>query len=221
MSFDKELGDESECAVWPWEWFSRVGLAGTLLGLWIDMLEVEMKFRIEDVAAFRSRLEALPVTALPTERHVDTYFRHPVRDFAATDEAFRCRVVDDQAWLTYKGPRLDGTTKSREEIELPLANAEGAREFGTMAERLGFSAVREVRKTREGWQIDDGGQSLTIALDTVPGLGTYCELEVIVAQASQFDGARERVMGLAERLGLRDTERKSYLCLLLEQDEKK
>jgi adenylate cyclase, class 2 len=196
-------------------------LARTLFGLWIDMLEVEMKFRIEDVAAFRLRLADLPVTAQPTEQHVDTYFRHPVRDFGATDEAFRCRVVDDQAWLTYKGPRLDSSTKSREEIELPLADAEAARVFGTMAERLGFSAVREVRKSRESWQFDDNGQSLTIALDTVPGLGTYCELEVIVARTEDFDGARGRVMGLAERLGLRDTERKSYLCMLLEQEEKK
>jgi adenylate cyclase class 2 len=185
------------------------------------MLEVEMKFRVDDVAAFRSRLAELTVERLATENHVDTYFRHPVRDFAATDEAFRCRVVDDRAWLTYKGPRLDATTKSREELELSLADADAARAFTQVAERLGFVPVREVRKTREMWQWTEMGASIVIALDSVPGLGCYCELETLVATMNEFPNARERIVAMAERLGLRESERKSYLCLLLEQDEKK
>ncbi len=101
------------------------------------MLEVEMKFRVDDVAALRALLAHMTLERLPTENHVDTYFRHPVRDFAKTDEAFRCRIVDDRAWLTYKGPRLDATTKSREELELPLEDASAARTFKQVAERLG------------------------------------------------------------------------------------
>ncbi len=40
-------------------------------------------------------------------------------------------------------------------------------------------------------------------------------------KTGDFATAREPVMSMAERLGLRDSERKSYLCLILEQDEKK
>jgi adenylate cyclase class IV len=38
---------------------------------------------------------------------------------------------------------------------------------------------------------------------------------------NECPNARERIVAMAERLGLRESERKSYLCLLLEQDEKK
>lgn len=185
------------------------------------MLEVEMKFRVDDVDALRSRLAELTEVRLPTEHHLDTYFRHPVRDFAATDEAFRCRVVDNRAWLTYKGPRLDETTKSREELEMALEDSAAAEAFTRVAERLGFVPVREVRKTRELWQWTDSGESVVIALDSVPGLGCYCEIETLVGTMGEFETARERVLAMAERLGLRESERKSYLCMLLEQDEKK
>ena len=44
----------------------------------------------------------------------------PCRDFAQTDEALRIRTVGDTSFVTYKGPKLDATTKTRRELELPL-----------------------------------------------------------------------------------------------------
>ena len=52
----------------------------------------------------------------PAEQ-VDTYFSHPARDFAATDEALRIRSIDQENFVTYKGPKLDATTKTRREID--------------------------------------------------------------------------------------------------------
>ena len=50
---------------------------------------------------------------------VDEYFNHPCRDFAVTDEALRLRK-DPDGKMTYKGPKLDRTTKTREEIEMDI-----------------------------------------------------------------------------------------------------
>ena len=51
---------------------------------------------------------------------IDCYYAHPVRDFAASDEALRLRQVGENNYITYKGPKLDTTTKTRREIEISL-----------------------------------------------------------------------------------------------------
>ena len=69
----------------------------------------------------------LGATIEPPVVQVDQYFAHPARDFAQTDEALRLRRVGKQNFITYKGSKIDATTKTRREIELPLAPGEEAR----------------------------------------------------------------------------------------------
>ncbi len=76
-------------------------------------LEVEQKYRVVHPAELRSRLVALGAKFAPAVRQVDAYFNHPARDFAQTDEAFRIRSIGDENYLTYKGPKLDRTVKTR------------------------------------------------------------------------------------------------------------
>ncbi len=71
-----------------------------------------------------------------------------------------------------------------------------------------------VTKHRQTFQLDWQGRSFEIALDNVDGLGQYVELE-LMAEKSEIAAAQEAVRSLAEEFGLRESERRSYLELLL------
>ncbi|HYC21989.1 MAG TPA: class IV adenylate cyclase [Candidatus Bathyarchaeia archaeon] len=175
------------------------------------MLEAEIKLRLEpaDVAALSERLVALGASALGTHLQVDTYFSHPTRDFATTDEALRLRCDGGRLSITYKGPKLDPPRKTREEIEFPLvASIETAT---AMLERLGFRPTATVRKERTDFLLAEGTQ---VSIDRVGELGCFCELEVA---ADDVRTGREALEASLHRLGL-DGHRpiaESYLELLL------
>ena len=87
--------------------------------------EVEQKFALDSVAEVEQRLAHWGAGSGVSEQS-DLYFNHPARDFAKTDEALRLRSVGDEHFITYKGPKLDATTKTRQEIELPPPCRRGA-----------------------------------------------------------------------------------------------
>lgn len=182
------------------------------------MIEVEHKYRVADHAEIEHQLVALGGSIRAPELQVDTYFAHPARDFAVTDEALRIRCVGDANYITYKGPKLDARTKTRREIELPLTSeAAGASDFAVLLTALDFRVVREVCKQRRSATIDWQNQQVEIALDHVAGLGNFVELELLVEE-STVPAAQTALAALAQRLQLTDDERRSYLELLLITD---
>lgn len=181
--------------------------------------EVEFKFAVPDMSAFRQRLATLSPQAGDTATERDTYFAHPSRDFGVTNEAFRLRSVDEENRLTYKGPLIDEISKTRREIELPVGSGrETVAQLTEMLTLLGFRPVRVVAKQREYYHLDWQGYTVDVTLDNVTGLDTFAELECQAEEAA-VPAVRESLLQLASRLELRDSIRKSYLCLLLEQDD--
>ena len=177
--------------------------------------EVEMKFVVTDMVALESRIAACGSTILQPQTEVDVYFAHPARDFAQTDEALRIRQKGDVNFITYKGPKIDPTTKTRHEIDLPLPpGEETAGAWINMLVTLGFAIVGEVRKSRRKAQIAWQGQNVEGSLDEIEGLGTFAELELVV-EAEGLEMAKACVGSLASQLGLDRSERRSYLELLL------
>jgi len=75
--------------------------------------EVEKKFPVADLAEIVPKLDQLRATFSDPVLQIDRYFAHPVRDFSSTDEALRIRSVADENRITYKGPKIDATTKTR------------------------------------------------------------------------------------------------------------
>jgi len=180
-------------------------------------MEVELKFPVQDVDAVATRLASLGAEFASAQEERDLYYAHPARNFAQTDEALRIRQKGGQCFLTYKGPKIDPTTKTRREIDLPLP--EGSETFAAwdeMLQALGFWPVAEVRKLRRkaflAWQ----GHRVEISLDEVAELGSFIELELVSAPAG-LDSARSTLLALADRLSLHQSERRSYLELLLEK----
>jgi adenylate cyclase class 2 len=178
--------------------------------------EVEQKYPVADMRSLQERLTALGATIEEAHVEVDLYFAHPARDFAKTDEALRIRRDGVKNFITYKGPKIDATTKTRREIDLPLPDGEeSAKTWGGFLEALGFKPVGEVLKRRRKARILWQSQAIECSLDEVQGLGNYCELELLTNLAD-VEPAKACIAALADKLGLRQGERRSYLELLLE-----
>ena len=177
--------------------------------------EVELKFPVPDLPAFSRKLIDLAVPISPAQEEIDLYFAHPARDFAQTDEALRLRRKGDANYITYKGPKIDATTKTRREIELPLApGPESLASWTALLEAVGFRPVAEVRKSRRKAAIPWQGRQVEASLDEVDGVGTFVEFE-LVAEESEVEAARACIQSLAQSFGLTQGERRSYLELLL------
>jgi adenylate cyclase class 2 len=181
------------------------------------MFEVEQKFPMGQPAAMEAALRHLGAKFSTAVVQIDRYFAHPARDFARTDEALRIRQVGERNLITYKGAKLDSTTKTRREIELPLAEgAASAEQWASLLIALGFAPAGVVRKTRRAAGLEFGGWHFDIALDEVDELGNFIELE-LAGDEGNLDAARDALAQLAARLGLAQNERRSYLELLLER----
>ena len=183
------------------------------------MIEVEAKFAVTSPDVLLSRLQTLwPVLTFQDSEEVDEYFQHPMRDFRLTDEALRIRRTGDSAHLTWKGPRLDAVTKSRKELELPLAVdpemlTHSADQLKAILLALGFATAGVVRKARRSTVVYFEGHTVTCCLDQVQGLPWYAELELLCAEEDRQQ-ATELLLRLAQILELHQSERRSYLELV-------
>lgn len=172
------------------------------------MLEVELKVKIPSLDPAREQLVRKNAQSCGKVHEHDVYYNAPHRDFSITDEAVRVRYTGDHAVVTYKGPKIKKFgLKAREELNFAV---ESGKTFETMLDRLGFTKTLEVNKWRETFRLG----TASVSLDTVDGLGTFAEIEVIVENES--DNPTGQIGKIAKEIGV-DGEPilASYLELLL------
>lgn len=187
-------------------------------------IEVEQKFRLDDPAGLTDRLAQLGASLEPLERHADTYYRHPAKDFVITREALRIRRIETpsiadavEVFITYKGPYLTTGVKAREELEWRIDRDDpGGRHFAALLTHLGFTEALTVRKTRTPCGLDFEGLRFTVTIDQAERLGWFAEVETIATGRGAIEACRERVSRLARRLDLRSIEPRSYLAMAIE-----
>lgn len=181
------------------------------------MFEVERKARV-DHAGLRGPLDVAGARPVAAVHQRDTYFDHPMRDFATSDEALRLRherpieeTDPPTARLTYKGPRLREHEKTRREVETGIAAPD---ELLSILEALGFEAAGRVEKCRHVYRLD----SYRICLDSVSGLGEFVEIEA-ESTDDDIEEASEGMIEILETLGVPPaaTEPRTYLEMLLEE----
>ncbi|NJE84702.1 class IV adenylate cyclase [Thermococcus sp. CX2] len=177
------------------------------------MIEIEVKGYADDKVFERVRRN---FKLIRREYHEDTYFQHPCRNFAETDEALRIRIRKFnghfEAFMTYKGPKIDPNSKTRREIEVPLSDPDRHVEI---LESLGFEEVMTIEKTREKYYVDKG---ILIMLDEVEGLGKFIEIEAL-AESEEAVGETVKILReILISLGVKKFERRSYLELILEKE---
>lgn len=186
------------------------------------MYEVELKYPLDDALRLTETLRGLGADFDEPLRQTDRYYAHPCRDFAVTDEALRLRSTGDGVVITWKGPRIGGASKTRREIELPLglpaAPPEATLgEWDELLRALGFRPVREVTKERLPGVLPWQGGAVAVSIDRVPDLGSFLEIEVLAGESGVAE-AEARLRALAETLGCRTPERRSYLELILARE---
>ncbi|MFA1610449.1 class IV adenylate cyclase [Halobellus rubicundus] len=191
------------------------------------MYEVEVKLRAAHDAV-RPALDDAGAERVGGVTQVDTYYDAPHRDFAETDEALRVReerpadsAADGEAdadasattKVTYKGPLVDADSKTREERETGVDDADAAR---GVFEGLGFEPAAVVEKHRTFFEVD----GYTVTLDRVADLGEFVEVEAEAEREADVDAVREGAFDVLRRLGLDpdDQIRTSYLGLLLNEE---
>ena len=197
------------------------------------MLEIEMKFRVANAAEYERLIsETLGASFGAPTVESDVFFTNEALGFPNEGKSLRIRRRGNYLAATFKGPRLDSQTKTREEIELTLVDErpelseENARRVDEARanwirfyERLGFSQYGVVTKSRRRASTEYGGRQFEITLDEIDGLGVFTELEVS-AEKEEFVDARAVVMLLAQKLGLRETVTSSYLSMVCTHDRK-
>jgi adenylate cyclase class 2 len=182
--------------------------------------EVEIKFRVDDVAELERRL--IPLGGTGFEEPVtesDSFFQHPGRNFEQTDECLRLRyrVLPDgteENSLTYKGPKIDTSTKTRKEIELPITEPE---QWKSLLAALGFHQSASVQKFRRQQRLTVNHRHVNIVLDTLPALPEsnrlFVEMETLATEA-EVEECRTLILDIARQLKLSNPIRESYLNLV-------
>jgi adenylate cyclase class 2 len=175
------------------------------------LIEVEVKAIAKEFDSIRKKLVKLNASKVKIERQEDTYFNAPHRDFAITDEALRIRKIPEndnlRVFITYKGAKIDKSSKTRKEFEVGVLDAEVTK---NIFESLGFKKVATVVKDREIYQLED----FIITLDTVKKAGNFVEIEKDLEDGADFDETLQEIFNLYEKLGITEGfERRSYLEL--------
>ena len=188
----------------------------------MQTFEVEIKFRAHDITKLEQQLQPFGGTKFGEQvTEFDSFFQHPCRDFVQTDECLRLRnrVLPDgtsKHSLTYKGPKIDALTKTRQEIELPVTEPE---HWESLLLALGFHKKASVHKFRRRQKLVVNNRHIGIVLDTLPALPeasrTFIELETLATE-DELEECRTQILGIAEQLGLNEPIRDSYLQLVSE-----
>ena len=170
-------------------------------------VEIEAKMAVPDLDVIRARLRELGGRPAGRTLETNTFFDTEDRSLLASDQGLRLRrnldrdTAAEEHVITYKGPRQHGQLKSREEVEVTVADSDAA---VLLLERLGFARMLSFEKRRESWVL--GG--CKVELDEVPHLGSFVEVE---------GPAEQPVLAVREQLRLSDRPviKSSYVALLM------
>lgn len=163
---------------------------------------IEIKARARDLAGLCAAALALGARPLAHERQTDTYFRVPTGWLKLREKAGEPATL-----IGYHRPDAATSRLSRYYL-VPIPDALGLKEL--LGAMLGVRAV--VRKEREILLY----RTVRIHLDRVDGLGTFLELEAVLAPGQDEAEGLELVRWLTDGLGIAPEELlgASYVDLL-------
>jgi len=187
----------------------------------MNTFEVEIKFRVDHPDELEQKLQQFGGTGFgEAVTESDDFFQHPCRNFVQTDECLRLRkrtLPDGTAehTLTYKGPKIDTSTKTRQEIEIPISEPQ---RWEYLLTALGFCKSASVQKFRRRQTLTIQHRHVDVVLDTLPALPEgnrlFVEMETFAAVAEEIEECRSLLFSIAEQLRLHCPIRESYLKLV-------
>ena len=137
------------------------------------MREIEIKLRIESMAAARTRVRRLGFRPLgPRELERNIVFDTPAQTLRNSQQLLRLRSKGGRWWLTYKNrPEPDSRHKIRQEMEIELPEGQ---QLAAILDRLGYQPAFEYQKFRTEYQ--QPAREGKLLLDETP-IGNFIELE--------------------------------------------
>jgi len=142
-------------------------------------IEQEVKLSFESAAAARQAILAADGRLdVPRRLLVDKLFDSPDHRLRDRRCALRVRRDGDRAFVTFKGPVMDGPVKSREEIETAVGSGDVAE---ALVRALGFDVWFRAEKFREEY-VCPGDARVTI--DETP-IGVFVEIEAAPPEIEQ------------------------------------
>ena len=195
------------------------------------MIEVEIKVKIENPDDMRKKFIEHSGIYKMSLLHEDTYFNMPegLRDFRKSDEALRIRKsieshIDrkeprqkSKYFITYKGQKMDSTTKTRKELESIVEEGETLRDILKL---LGFREIFTVKKERELYEFEYQGHKIEALIDYLPILKEhFIEVEIGTDSKEEIDKATRVLFDFLNIFGIREEQsiRKSYLELIADK----
>lgn len=195
------------------------------------MIEVEIKVRISDPDDIKKKFENENGKYKLSLIHEDTYFNMPkeLRDFKKTDEALRIRKSVEfkknndsfkqktNYFITYKGKKIDTSTKTRKELESKLSHGLEVKEILKV---LGFQEIFTVKKERELYEFDFNNNQIEALIDYIPILKEYfIEVELIIDSTEKLNEKRNILFDFLRLFGIKKEESitKSYLELIADR----
>ncbi|MFW9783717.1 MAG: class IV adenylate cyclase [Candidatus Heimdallarchaeota archaeon] len=192
------------------------------------MIEVEIKVANYNPDLLYNKITELNGKYIISLNHEDTYFNMPkgLRDFKKTDEALRLREAiefnknkDEKPYLkkfyiTYKGKRIDQTTKTREEIETEIKDIRSMR---NLLSHLGFKEILTVKKERELYEFWFKNKKIDLLLDYLPILNqNFIEAEIQIEDKIEMIKSKDLIFDFLKQFGIteEDSIRDSYLELI-------
>ncbi|MCL1865571.1 MAG: class IV adenylate cyclase [Spirochaetes bacterium] len=166
-------------------------------------MEIEIKCYCDNDNNVKKKLTEIGAQFIDRRFENDIYFNHPSKNFADTDEALRLRTIGERTIITYKGPKVSKISKARIEYETEVEDYPSMK---NILLKLGFVESGIVEKERHRYSFN----GMEISIDYVEGLGTFVEIEKI---GELKEEAEKELFNTAERLGLNNFERRSYLEL--------
>lgn len=170
----------------------------------MSVIEVERKRElIGTCAVVETRLGELGYRAHGCFVEVDTYYSRPEVDYLDTVECLRVRQRDGFAEITYK-PASDPSTHSpddvisKRETNVALSDADQAEAANHLLTAIGMTCLVRVEKSRARYRHPDR-DDVTVNLDTITGVGTFIETEVITVNGN---GATTLLEQVEHQLGL-------------------
>jgi len=168
------------------------------------MLEIELKFRIDDPEKIAKKLRGMGAMLASSgfERNIIWDRRGELKKSGLL---LRLRSYGSHADITTKKKMPSVRFKVRKEIVVNIENFEKGKE---LLESLGYSKVWVYEKKRQTWEMNGVG----VNIDEVP-IGNFVEIE----------GSEEKIVDTAKKLGLdmKESIPKSYMKLYIEYCEEK
>jgi adenylate cyclase class 2 len=157
--------------------------------------ENESKHRVVDEAALVAALAALGFALTSHGLHRDEYYDGPESTLTRGDIVCRLRITPSAVVAAFKGPRSFHADRSyrRIEVEVPVATADEAR---AALKRQGLHRIWLLEKRRRVYR--HPARPIEIALDELPGLGLFVELEGPAAEISTVREGIGDAVGAAE-----------------------